>query len=65
MKKLFTLLLITSSLLIVSCSRCYRCTCDGDDTEKICRSEFDTNEDFNEYVADEISDGCVCRRTMY
>ena len=58
MKKL--LLLVAIAFAFTACNKCQDCDC-YDETEEICKSDFDSNDDYNEAIAALELLGCDCK----
>jgi hypothetical protein len=60
MKKLLLLLVI--AFAFTACNKCQDCDCSNLDlgTEEVCKSDFDSNDDYNEAIAALELLGCNC-----
>ena len=61
MKKLLFIAVIAFAFTFTSCTKCQDCACDGFVDEEVCQDEFDSKDDYNEYIAALELLGCNCK----
>ena len=59
MKKFLFLLGI--AFIFASCNKCVNCTKEGNSSRLLCRYDYDSNDDYNDAIAEKESQGRECK----